>query len=97
MKKIYIPILTAVAIWTALVCFDSVRLLNAHRSTKPVFVLAEKVREAKTEKKITYYGPGYSVAYGFPKGGGFSVAEDTDANLGEFRLFGLILIWAWIA
>lgn len=80
------------------VCVDSVRLHKASLAAsaapaKPLVTVSQDTRTEQGIDRLTYTGLGYTVTYET------SAREDgqTHVDGAEFRLFGKILVWAWIS
>lgn len=92
MKKIIIAIGIVLAVYVSFVTADCIRLKKAETETAPLII----VRSTESESRKYYTGPGYTVGYYRDK------YEDADGNVtqnvygAEFRLFGKILVWAWV-
>ena len=92
-----ISILIIICIWLIFVTIDCLRLRNSKYYTYPLINLKQ---EASLER-ITYTGLGYTVSYIQNKEiihtpGSDAVASGIGACGAEFKLFGKILIWAYI-
>lgn len=89
-KKIAIVLAVIISAYFLFVAADCVRLKSADKETKP-FVT---VSMAQYEDGNGYVGLGYSVRY---RDKITADSDNTDGICGaEFRLFGKILVWAWI-
>lgn len=89
-KKIAIILTAVISAYFLFVAADCVRLMSADKETKP-FVT---VSMAQYEDGNGYVGLGYSVRY---RDRVTADPDDTNDICGaEFRLFGKILVWAWI-
>ena len=89
-KKIAIVLAVIISAYFLFVAVDCVRLMSAHKETKP-FVT---VSMAQYDDGNGYVGLGYSVRY---RDKITADSDNTDGICGaEFRLFGKILVWAWI-
>ncbi len=92
MKKIFIVIGIVFAVYVSFVTADCIRLKKAETETAPFIT----VSSTESENRKYYTGLGYTVGYYTDK------FEDADGNVtqnvygAEFRLFGKILVWAWI-
>ncbi len=92
MKKVFIAIGVVLAVYLSFVTADCIRLKNTEAETRPFIT----VSSTETENRQYYTGLGYTVGYYTDE------FEDADGNVtediygAEFRLFGKILIWAWI-
>lgn len=92
-----ISILILVVIWIIFVTIDCIRLKKSKYYTYPLINLKQDV----TNDDVTYTGLGYTIKYIQEKEihytpGSDAVAEAIGACGAEFRLFGNILIWAYI-
>lgn len=97
LKIAVISILIIVFIWLVFVTIDCIILRNAKYYTYPLINLKQ---EANLER-VTYTGVGYTVSYIQNKEiihtpGSDVVATGIGACGAEFKLFGKILIWAYI-
>lgn len=97
LRNILIAILVVVLIWLIFVTIDCLRLRNSKYYTYPLINLNQ---EANLER-VTYTGLGYTVSYIQNKEiihtpGSDAVANGIGACGAEFKLFGKILIWAYI-
>ena len=97
LKIAIFSIIILIFIWIIFVTIDCLRLRNAKYYTYPLINLKQ---EANLEK-VTYTGLGYTISYIQNKQithtpGSDAVAEGVGACGAEFRLFGNILIWAYI-
>lgn len=97
LKITLLCILIVIFIWIVFVTIDCLRLRNAKYYTYPLINLKQDV----TEDYVTYTGLGYTIKYIQEKDinytpGSDVVAIGTGACGAEFRLFGNILIWAYI-
>lgn len=89
-KKIAIVLAVIISAYFLFVAADCVRLKSADKETKP-FVT---VSMAQYEDGNGYVGLGYSVRY---RDKVTADGSDSPEICGaEFRLFGKILVWAWI-
>lgn len=86
MKKFLSATLVIVCLYAAFVTADCIKLRYSESFTEP-FVT---VNSAESKNSVEYSGLGYSVKYYTDNG------ETADCYGAEFRLFGKILIWAWI-
>ena len=82
--------------YAVFVAADSIRLRKASLAgspTKPLLTVSQDDRTQEGIDRLTYTGPGYAVTY--------EVFEQEDGQTqvdgAEFRLFGKILVWAWIS
>lgn len=97
LRNILIAVLVVVLLWLIFVTIDCLRLRNANYYTYPLVNLKQ---EANLER-VTYTGLGYTVSYIQNKEiiympGSDAVANGIGACGAEFKLFGKILIWAYI-
>ena len=97
LRNILIAVLGVVLLWLIFVTIDCLRLRNSKYYTYPLINLKQ---EANLER-VTYTGLGYTVSYIQNKEiiytpGSDAVASGIGACGAEFRLFGKILIWAYI-
>ena len=97
LRNILIAILVIVLLWVIFVTIDCIRLKNSKYYTYPLINLKQ---EANLER-VTYTGLGYTISYIQNKEIIYTPGSDTVANgIGacgaEFKLFGKILIWAYI-
>ena len=96
LRNVLIAILIVVALWLVLVLVDCIRLKNSEYYTEPLI----KVTQEITEDKVAYTGLGYTVTYIQEKEvthvGSDYRAVAIGAEGAEFRLFGKLLIWAYI-
>lgn len=98
MKKYKIAILVLLAVfvlYAAFVTVDCVRLRNG-AGLKPIITVAEEITDTRT----TYTGLGYTICYYTDIGditeeNGMTYIEQLGYGA-EFRLFGSILVWAWV-
>lgn len=98
-KIIAVVLAVLLAGYAIFVAADSVRLRKASLSgsgtppTKPLVTVSQDTRTEQGSDRLTYTGLGYAVTYET------SAREDgtTHVDGAEFRLFGRILLWAWIA
>lgn len=97
MKKYKLVILVLLAIFVLYVAFvtvDCIRLRNG-ANLKPMITLSEDT----TQFRRTYTGLGYTLSYyqdaeTYEEDGiGYTAVSGYGA---EFRLFGSILVWAWV-
>ena len=96
-KITLIFVLIVISIWMVFVTTDCLRLRNSKYYTYPLINLKQ---EANLER-VTYTGLGYTVSYIQNKEiiytpGSDAVASGIGACGAEFKLFGKILIWAYI-
>lgn len=101
MKKILKDFLIAIAIiivaWVIFVAVDCIRLRNSKYYTYPLINLKQDV----SLERVTYTGLGYTISYIQNnkikyEPGSDNVATGIGACGAEFKLFGKILIWAYI-
>lgn len=97
LRNILIAILIVIALWLVFVIVDCIRLKNSPYYTYPLINLKQDV----TEDDITYTGLGYTIKYIHEKEihytpGSDFVTTESGATGAEFKLFGKILIWAYI-
>lgn len=97
LKIATISILVLVFIWIIFIAIDCIRLINSKYYTYPLINLKRDV----TKDAVTYTGLGYTIKYIREKEihytpGSDAVATGIGACGAEFRLFGNILIWAYI-
>lgn len=101
MKRVFKDILIALAIvtvaWILFVTIDCIRLRNSEYHTNPIINLKQEISEDET----TYVGLGYTITYIHEKEVTHESGSDfwlvgTGACGAEFRLFGKVLIWAYI-
>lgn len=97
LKITLISILIVIFIWSMFVIIDCIRLRNSKYYTYPLIHLKQ---DANLER-VTYTGLGYTISYIQNKQiihtpGSDIVAESVGACGAEFRLFGNILVWAYI-
>lgn len=97
LKITLLSILTLIFIWLIFVTIDCVRLRNSKYYTYPLINLKQDI----TKDDVTYTGLGYTIKYIQERDinytpGSDTVAIGTGACGAEFRLFGNILIWAYI-
>ena len=97
LRNILIAVLAVVLLWLIFVTIDCLRLRNSKYYTYPLINLKQ---EANLER-VTYTGLGYTVSYIQNKEiihtpGSDAVASGIGACGAEFKLFGNILIWAYI-
>ncbi len=98
-KIIAIVLAVLLAGYAIFVAADSVRLRKASLSgsgtppTKPLVTLSQEDLSEEGIHHVTYTGLGYAVTYEV------SEWEDGQTHLdgAEFRLFGKMLVWAWIS
>lgn len=96
-KGILITLVIVIIIWVSFVTIDCIRLGKANYYTTPLIKLKEVINKDET----TYVGLGYEIKYIHEKvitheeGSDFWLTQ-TGAVGAEFRLFGKILIWAYI-
>lgn len=94
-KIIILTILVILLIWLIFILVDALRLNKAKYFTKPLITIQEEISEDET----TYTGLGYAITYIHEKevhADGDVVAIGHGAEGAEFKLFGNILIWAYI-
>lgn len=85
-KKLKAVLITAVCIIimaAGYICADCIRLKNSPCGTKPMITTGSEV----TDSMIQYNGIGYTIGY-YTSSGEYYGAE--------FRVFGRLLVWAWI-
>ncbi|MCI5904888.1 MAG: hypothetical protein MRZ61_07100 [Oscillospiraceae bacterium] len=85
-KKLKAALITAaflVIIAAGYICTESIRLRNSPCGTKPLITTGCET----TDRMEIYNGLGYSVGYHTYDGRYYGA---------EFRLFGKLLVWAWI-
>ena len=97
LKNILIAIWIVVLLWLIFATIDCLRLRNSKYYTYPLINLNQ---QANLER-VTYTGLGYTVSYIQNKEiihtpGSDVVANGIGACGAEFKLFGKILIWAYI-
>ena len=97
LKIVLISILTLFFIWFVFVTIDCIRLKNSKYYTYPLVNLKQDFNI----ERVTYTGLGYTVSYIQNKEiiytpGADIVASGIGACGAEFKLFGKILIWAYI-
>ena len=97
LKIALISILVLIFIWLVFVTVDCIRLKNSKYYTYPLINLKQDV----TKDDVTYTGLGYTIKYIREKDvyytpGSDAIITQTGACGAEFRLFGKILIWAYI-
>ncbi|MBQ8044272.1 MAG: hypothetical protein IJ272_09060 [Clostridia bacterium] len=97
LRNIIIAILVVVLLWLIFVTIDCLRLRNSKYYTYPLINLKQ---DANLER-VTYTGLGYTISYVQNKEiihqpGSDAVASGIGACGAEFKLFGKILIWAYI-
>jgi len=94
-KLLWIILAIILIIYIGYLIIDSIRLRNAKIGTKPVITITEE----NTENRLTYTGLGYTISYykdiNKTKETGIELIEHLGYGA-EFKLFGKILIWAWI-
>lgn len=95
LRNILIAVLVVVLLWIIFVTVDCLRLRNAKHYTYPLINL----KQHANLERVTYTGLGYTVSYIRNKiidyENGLS-KEGIGACRAEFKLFGKILIWAYI-
>ena len=96
-KNTLIAILIIVMLWIIFVLIDCIRLKNSPYYTYPIINLKQQV----TKDDVTYTGLGYTIKYIQEKDIQYTPGLDISsigigAQGAEFRLFGEILIWAYI-
>lgn len=95
LKNIFVSIIIVLVLWCVFIIFDCLRLRNAKYYTYPIITLKQDV----SLERVTYTGLGYTISYIQNKTlnyqNGMS-AVGIGACGAEFRLFGKILIWAYI-
>ena len=97
LRNILIAILVAALLWLIFVTIDCLRLRNSKYYTYPLINLKQEVNL----ERVTYTGLGYTISYIQNKQiihepGSDAIASGIGACGAEFRLFGKILIWAYI-
>lgn len=97
LRNILIAILVVVLLWLIFVTIDCIRLRHSKHYTYPLINLKQDV----TKDDVTYTGLGYTIRYIQEKEinytpGSDAVASGIGACGAEFKLFGKILIWAYI-
>ena len=97
LKNILILILIVILLWIILVLVDSIRIKNSPYYTYPIINLRQEV----TKDYVMYTGIGYNIKYIQEKDIQYTPGSDVvltgiGAQGAEFRLFGKILIWAYI-
>ncbi len=97
LKDVLIGTAIIAVIWLAFITIDSIRLRNAKYYTYPLINLKQ---EANLER-VTYTGLGYTISYIQNKQiiyepGSDNVATSIGAVGAEFKLFGKILVWAYV-
>lgn len=97
-KIIAVVLAVLLAGYAIFVAADSVRLRKASLAAsaapaKPLVTLSQEDLTEEGIHHVTYTGPGYAVTYEV------SQWEDGQTHLdgAEFRLFGKLLVWAWIS
>lgn len=96
-KKLLIIAGVILSIYILFVTVDCVRLRYSEVGTHPFITTSIKDYENGSE----YTSLGYSVKYYIDRGeetetNGIKCVEELDYYGAEFRLFGKILIWAWV-
>ena len=96
-KNILIAVAIVLVIWIIFITVDCIRLMNSKYYTYPLINLKQEV----TKDAVTYTGLGYTIKYIQAKDinytpGSDNVAVGVGAYGAEFRLFGKILVWAYI-
>ena len=97
LKISLISFLILIFIWITFVTIDCIRLRNSKYYTYPLI----KLKQDANLERVTYTGLGYTISYIQNKQiiytpGSDMVAESIGACGAEFKLFGNILIWAYI-
>lgn len=97
LRNILIALLIVALLWLIFVTIDCLRLRNAKYYSYPFINLKQDF----TEDGVTYTGLGYTIRYIQEKDiqytpGSDVVATGIGACGAEFKLFGKILIWAYI-
>ena len=97
LRNVLIAVLIVIILWLIFVLVDCIRLKNSPYYTYPLINLKQDV----TKDDVTYTGLGYTIKYIQEKEinytpGSDVVATGIGAEGAEFRLFGKILIWAYI-
>ena len=97
LRSVLIAVLVVIALWVIFVIVDGIRLRNSPYYTYPLINLKQ---DANLEK-VTYMGLGYTISYIQNKSIMYTPGSDVFASgVGacgaEFKLFGKILIWAYI-
>ena len=97
LRNMLIAILMVVILWLIFVLIDCIRLKNSPDYTYPLINLKQDV----TKDDVTYIGLGYTIKYIQEKDIQYTPGSDASltaigASGAEFRLFGKILIWAYI-
>ena len=97
LKNILISLLIVIILWGILVIVDCIRLRNSEYYTYPLINLKQDV----TKDDVTYTGLGYTIKYIQEKDiqytpGSDAILTSIGAKGAEFRLFGKILVWAYI-
>lgn len=95
LKNILICIAILIVIWSVFVTIDSIRLRNSKYYTYPLI----NVKQQAGLERVTYTGLGYTISYiqnqTLNYHDGLSI-HGIGACGAEFKLFGKILIWAYI-
>ena len=95
LKNILIALAIVVVVWVIFVTIDCIRLRNAKYFTYPLITLKQ---EANLER-VTYTGFGYTISYiqnrTLEYHDGLSI-QGIGACGAEFKLFGKMLVWAYI-
>ena len=97
LKDILIAFAIVIVLWVIFVLIDCIRLRNSKYHTRPIINLKQEISKDET----TYIGLGYTITYIHEKEITHEPGSDawlvgTGACGAEFRLFGEILIWAYI-
>ena len=97
LKITLISILIVIFLWVIFVTIDCIRLKNSKYYTYPLINLKQDI----TKDDVTYTGLGYTIKYIQEKEIHYTPGSDfATTGIGacgaEFRLFGNILIWAYI-
>lgn len=95
-KTALVAALIVFALCVSYITVDCIRLRNAQTGTKPLITLSETVTDTRT----TYTGLGYTVQYytdigDVTQNDGTTYVEQLGYGA-EFRLFGKLLVWAWV-
>lgn len=95
LRNVLIALAIVIVVWVIFVTIDGIRLNNAKYFTYPLIMLKQ---EANLER-VTYTGLGYTISYIQNKTityqDGLSL-QGIGACGAEFKLFGKILVWAYI-
>lgn len=84
-----------IVLYVGFVATDCIRLSRAKSGTQPFITISQE----KTENQNTYIGLGYTISYYVDRVesnvNGKKLIEERGYGA-EFRLFGRILLWAWV-